>query len=76
MWKGACFSPHVKELMDSELKNGVNGASASKKSVIKGVGLEKTYGEVMVNVKPEFTISSWGQQGTAPPDDGISLNTC
>ncbi|KAI6086086.1 glycoside hydrolase family 18 protein [Hypoxylon rubiginosum] len=76
MWKGACFAPHVKELSDGQVRSGVSGAAASSKKVARGNGFEKTFAEIDVSVKPEFTISEWGQQGRAPPDDGLSLNTC
>ncbi|KAJ8121377.1 hypothetical protein ONZ43_g2151 [Nemania bipapillata] len=55
MWKGACFSPHVAALSDSDVRS------------------KRTYAEVSVNVKPEFTISSWGQQGIAAGDPGFAL---
>lgn len=77
MWKGACFVPHVASLPDDDVRNGVNGAANTKKSVVAVNGLlKRTYAEIDVNVRPEFTISSWGHQGSAPPDDGISLNPC
>ncbi|KAI0385605.1 glycoside hydrolase family 18 protein [Hypomontagnella monticulosa] len=76
MWKGACFSPHVKALTDPQVRNGVNNAPAAQKMVVRANGLEKTYAKVGISVKPEFVISKWGQDGKAPPDDGMSLNTC
>lgn len=77
MWRGACFNPAVLRLNNVDFKNSVNGVTALKKTTSNPRGgVEIVQAEVDVTVWPEFTISSWGQQGNAPPDDGMSLNRC
>lgn len=76
MWKGACFVPPVEDLSDAQVRSKVAEAPASKKTVVRGNGLEKTFAGVDIGFRPEFTISSWGQAGSAPPDDGMALNKC
>lgn len=75
-WKGVCFSSHVTTLSDNDVRNKVKVASAGKSKVLILGELKKVYAEVDVDVKPEFTFSSWGKTGAAPPEDGLTLNKC
>lgn len=73
MWKGSCFNGPVKGLSDRDFKDSV---ALAPKQVIKKVGLEQTMAAITVNSRPEFTISSWGQSGNPPQDDGLRDNPC
>ncbi|KAL7936765.1 hypothetical protein V8C35DRAFT_296407 [Trichoderma chlorosporum] len=74
MWKGACFGTAVRAMSDRDVMDSVAKAPASKKSYVKNGDLEQTMAAVAVDVRPEFTISSWGQP--ASPDAGLSANPC
>lgn len=76
MWKGACFNGQVKALSDRDFSNKVGAAPKSKKQVVKKAGLEQTLAAVTVDSRPEFSISSWGQSGSPPREDGLRDNPC
>ncbi|PVH83223.1 carbohydrate-binding module family 24 protein [Cadophora sp. DSE1049] len=76
MWKGACFNGQVKALSDRDFTDKVGAAPKSKKQVVKKAGLEQTLAAVTVASRPEFSISSWGQSGSPPREDGLRDNPC
>lgn len=76
MWKGACFQPPLADLSDKDFENAVNRASKGNKQIIQKVGLAQTLAAIPVTLRPEFVISSWGQTGNAPVDDGLPDNPC
>ncbi|KAK4072464.1 CAZyme family GH18 and CBM24 [Trichoderma harzianum] len=74
MWKGTCFGTPVKALSDKVLMDSVAKAPQSKKQNIQKVNFEQTMAEIGVDVRPEFTISSWGPPSSS--DAGLSANPC
>lgn len=77
MWRQACFKGPTKALSDREFRDKFNAAPASdKKKTNPKPGVVQTMVQVTVNSRPEFTISSWGQAGNPPQDDGLRDNPC
>lgn len=74
MWKGTCFGTPVRAMSDRDIMDSIAKAPTSKKKYVKSGNLEQTMAEVAIDVRPEFTISSWGQPASL--DAGLSANPC
>ncbi|UKZ57771.1 hypothetical protein TrVGV298_011632 [Trichoderma virens] len=74
MWKGSCFGTPIRDMSDRDVMDNVAKAPTNKKSYVKSGNLEQTMAEVAINVRPEFTISSWGPP--VSPDAGLWDNPC
>ncbi|PQE29035.1 glycoside hydrolase family 18 protein [Rutstroemia sp. NJR-2017a BBW] len=80
MWKGVCFKEVLTSsaISNKDLKDKVDASGAKLRLVELNEGAKnkrtfKRYGEITVNVRPEFSISSWP---AAAPNDGLDQNPC
>jgi hypothetical protein len=75
MWKSECFKGPAAALSDRDLKDKVSADPNSRP--VDQVRNKKRYiqriGSASVNVRPEFSISSWPP---AAPNDGMLVNQC
>jgi len=73
MWKGACFRPVVLDMSNDEFLKKFK--AATKRLTATESDVIKTYAEVVVTVRPEFTIDTW-ERKALPKNDGLEDNEC
>jgi len=73
MWAGICFMYPILQMSDQEF---MRLHAVAKHTVIVDNTITVSNAKVTVTMRPQFSISAWGQMAAPPKNDGLYENPC